>query len=102
MGDDRGRRMQHVVGNGGVELEGDPFGFQALFRGGQGSVIDAAAQSIAHRQIDQDVFGLGPVGRLRGQLGCDGESPTEPNISADFTFSGEGPVVEFSMPRRGR
>lgn len=28
-------------------------------------------------------------------LGCDGDSPTEPNILADFTFSGEGPVVEF-------
>lgn len=27
--------------------------------------------------------------------GCDSDSPTEPRILADFTFGGEGPVVEF-------
>ncbi len=27
--------------------------------------------------------------------GCDGDSPTEPEILAGFTFRGEGPIVEF-------
>ena len=27
--------------------------------------------------------------------GCDGDSPTEPDVLAGFTFGGEGPVVEY-------